>query len=391
MNDKHSSKAPIKIAVVTNILSPYRIPLFEAMSELVDSLKVFLMVSKEENRHWVLQKSSFQCEILQGFHWRPPGYESSIHFNYRVSRALENYNPDIVVSGGFTFANIQAARYCHQRGKSYIGWGEVSLRDKSSRSIIRKLIRYYITKHSSGTIASSTESKQAYLSYGADANNVLVSLLPIDVNHYHSSIQKLQQTSHINDFKRRFPGKVLLSIGQLIPRKGYQEMLEIYERVILTQPDVSLVILGEGPSREKLENIVSGKGLKNVYFEGFIQLDNVPKYMAISDVFVFHTLFDTFGAVLSEAMSAEMVVVSSVHACATGDLVRDGQNGFVFDPLKITEATEIILNILSLDEMVSKKIGAEAYKSVVQYNYKDTALQMVEFIIKNNRLTVCKN
>lgn len=373
-------KAPIRVAIVTNILSPYRVPLFEEIAQLTESVKVFLMAEEEENRHWELHKISFPCQLLHGVHWRPPGFESSLHLNYGVGKALAQYDPDIVLSGGFTLANVQAARYCVRHGKSYIGWGEVSLRDKSARSLIRKVIRRYLARRSVGTIASSTEAKNAFLTYGASVKDTLVSVLPIDVEHYHQRTQRAREGAGADALKQRFPGKVILSVGQLIARKGYKEMFAILKIVQQSAPDVSLVILGEGPLHEQLEKLVAKKGLNNVFFEGYVQADVVPEYLAIADVFVFHTLFDTFGAVLSEAMAAGCVSVASIHAAATVDLIVDGETGFAFDPTKTGPAAGVVIEALALEPATRDRMGESAYQAVAGHNYKAAAREMVDFM-----------
>ena len=58
----------MNLAVITNILTPYRVPLFEAIGKRVDRLHVLLMAEREENRDWILGATPFQCDVLPGFH-----------------------------------------------------------------------------------------------------------------------------------------------------------------------------------------------------------------------------------------------------------------------------------------------------------------------------------
>ena len=341
---------------------------------------MFLMASQEENRHWRLTQYNFGTELFPGFHFRPPGYETSIHVNHGVIAALKRYNPDVVLSGGFSFANFQSALYCKLYNKRYIGWGEVTLRDKSARSSIRKRLRKIMTNISCAAIASTSEAKLAFLSYGAEPDKVKVAIMPIDFKHYFEGTNCFRNSNEAKMLKQKFPGKVILSIGQLIARKGYRELLRAYEKVRMQEPEVSLVILGDGPERSAYEAIIKERKLQNVYFEGFVQLSEVPKYLAIADLFVFHTLFDTFGAVISEAMAAQLIVLSSIHAAATRDLVVDGENGFIFDPVDTDQTALKIIQLLSFNDMERKKIGQAAYASVQKYNFKDTAREMVQFI-----------
>ena len=85
-----------KIAIVTNILTPYRIPLFEEIEHLADDIKLFLMADSESNRMWNLEQHSFKTEVFPGFHIRPPGYETAFHINHSVISRLKKFNPDVV-------------------------------------------------------------------------------------------------------------------------------------------------------------------------------------------------------------------------------------------------------------------------------------------------------
>jgi hypothetical protein len=96
----------VKVAVVTNILTPYRVPLFEAMRARVEQLRVFVMAQREENRDWQIPPVSFGCELLPGWHVRVGSMPVSLHVNHGVGGALHRFGPDVVLSGGFAPANI---------------------------------------------------------------------------------------------------------------------------------------------------------------------------------------------------------------------------------------------------------------------------------------------
>src|SRR5437773_1576549 len=111
----------MRLVVVTNILAPYRIPLFEALRSRVDDFTVLLMARQEENRQWQFDQYSFKADFLPGFHILPSGAEVSVHINYGVIRRLIRLKPDVVLSGGFSLTNFAAFFYCKLFGASYVG------------------------------------------------------------------------------------------------------------------------------------------------------------------------------------------------------------------------------------------------------------------------------
>src|SRR5215510_12376445 len=135
----------MRVAVLTNILTPYRIPLFEAIHQRVDDLTILLMAESEENRLWKIQPSTLKTVVLPGLHIRTPRSEVSLHFNRGVFKALRECNPDIVLSGGFTLANFIALVYCRLYRKKYVQWAHLTLKDGAESSFLKRLLRILAT------------------------------------------------------------------------------------------------------------------------------------------------------------------------------------------------------------------------------------------------------
>lgn len=370
----------MKLAVVTNILAPYRVPLFEAMAQRVDDFTVFLMAKQEENRQWDIGSVPFRTEVLNGFHLRPPSAEVSLHWNYGVVQALQRANPDIVMSGGFAPANIEAYLYCKLFGKAYVGWGEFTLRDGAQSSAIRRVLRRWMTRGSAASIASSTEAHEAFLHYGAARRSVLTSLMPIDVERFHRDARAFRTTQAYAELRRHFSQPIIVSVGRLTDRKGFRDLLSIYERVVAEQPEASLVLVGDGQDRPAYEAIARARGLRHVHFIGFVSQEILPRYLALADVFVFPTLSDTYGAVLAEAMAVELPVVSSIFAAATADLVQEGVNGYSITPTVHAAAAQRILDILALSPEERLEMGRAGYRSVQATGFEPSAEVIVQFL-----------
>lgn len=370
----------MNLLVLTNILTPYRVPLFEAIGKRVDRLHVFLMAEREENRDWTLGAVPFQHEVLPGFHVKLPGAEVSFHVNHGVMRALRRVNPDVILSGGFAPANLTAWLYCRRYRRQFVGWGELSLQDVANTSLLKRGLRRMMISWSDGAIASSSEGRDVFLHYGAPASRIHTALMPIDVEYFHAQAKAWRNSEWFTCERARYTSLILLSVGRLTERKGYRELFAIYEGVVKQRPDVSLLIVGDGPDRAFYESYVRSQNWKHVHFLGFRQADEVVKYLALADLFVFHTLSDPFGAVLSEAMAGELPVVSSIHAAATKDLVDDGLTGFRINPRNIERSTDTVLQVLAMTPAERVALGRAAYERVRCHGIDSTADHMVGFL-----------
>ncbi len=374
----------MKLVVLTNILTPYRIPLFAEMQRHVDDFTVLLMSEHEENRQWRLERAPFKVTTLPGIHLRPPGAEVSLHVNYGVIRALRRLNPDVVLSGGFTPANIAAAVYCRVFNKRYMGWGEVTRRDATGRSAIRTLLRRFIVRHAAGCVASSSEARDAFVSYGIEAQKVLLAPMPIDVDFFRDRTREAKNSAAVAAMRSGYSSPVLLSVGRLTGIKGYPELFAIYRRILEAKPEATLLIVGDGPQRKEYEQQVAEAGWSRVHFVGFVQAEDLPRYLALADGFIFHTLFDPFGAVSVEAMAAGVPVAASVYAASTHDFVEECVTGVRIDPRDAQGSAAAILRLLDLAENQRAAMLAAAYQRAKRHDIASTALAMLEFMSAPN-------
>jgi glycosyltransferase involved in cell wall biosynthesis len=108
-----------------------------------------------------------------------------------------------------------------------------------------------------------------------------------------------------------------------------------------------LVILGDGPERSILENMVRSEGIQGVSFPGFLHIDQLPIYYGLAGLFIHPSHKDTWGLVVNEAMAAGLpVLVSSCCGCVQ-DLVCEGENGFTFASGDTTGLADLMRKVSS--------------------------------------------
>jgi len=110
-------------------------------------------------------------------------------------------------------------------------------------------------------------------------------------------------------------GKIILSCGRLTSIKDFPTLLKAFKLLIQTHDDAHLVLLGDGPLKQKLIDLAIHLGIKDrVHFLGFIE--NPMPYFKCADVFVLTSKSEGFGNVIVEALYAGTPVVST--DCPTG-------------------------------------------------------------------------
>ncbi|CAI9399913.1 glycosyltransferase [Aestuariimicrobium sp. T2.26MG-19.2B] len=114
----------------------------------------------------------------------------------------------------------------------------------------------------------------------------------------------------------------LLSVGNLIPRKGMDRLLRAFAAAFATS-DAELVIVGQGPERGHLEELVTSSGVGDrVRLTGGLGRAELAAEFAAADGFVLFSEWETFGVVYVEAMAAGLPVLAT-HCGGPEDFVTD--------------------------------------------------------------------
>jgi glycosyltransferase involved in cell wall biosynthesis len=108
--------------------------------------------------------------------------------------------------------------------------------------------------------------------------------------------------------------------------------------------------------------------LRNVHLIGFVNQSEIPKHYAMADTFVLPSLDDPRGTVINEAMACGLPVVVTDRCGPVGDIVRHGDNGFVFRPGDIeTLATD--LDLLASDDSLRRRMSKRSHEIIADWNY----------------------
>ncbi len=116
---------------------------------------------------------------------------------------------------------------------------------------------------------------------------------------------------------------VAMCVGRIAPEKNLQAVLAAAAAMRAADPGMRLVLVGDGPDKSRLE-----QAHPEVLFAGLKRGDDLAAHYASADVFLFPSLTETFGNVVTEAMASGLAVVAYDQAAA-GQLIRQGDNGLL--------------------------------------------------------------
>ena len=156
---------------------------------------------------------------------------------------------------------------------------------------------------------------------------------------------------------------MLLALGRLAREKNLEELITFFGR--MNEPGLELVIAGDGPEREALEELAGQQdGKKRIHFAGMIPFEETPAWYRAADLFVCASRSETQGITYLEALSAGLPVVCRRDECVEG-IVRDGENGYVYDG---RSEFARYCRLLMRDSERRRLFGARAVRTGMEYS-----------------------
>jgi glycosyltransferase involved in cell wall biosynthesis len=167
----------------------------------------------------------------------------------------------------------------------------------------------------------------------------------------------------------------LLYVGRPFPHKNLWRLIEAFELLKQTHPNLKLVLAGKKDLQyERHEKKVIKKGINGVIFTGFVSEGNLRWLYENCQAYVFPSLSEGFGLPALEAMAHGAPVVSSNATCLPEIY---GQAAYYFDPLDVADMATKINDVLSEDKLRSKLV-AVGQKQAAKYSWERMAKQTID-------------
>ena len=341
----------LRAVVLTEIIAPYRIPVFNALARRadVDLHVIFLAETDRALRQWRVytEEIGFSHEVLPSWRWRAGRH--SLLVNRGLWAALDAANPQAIVCGGYSYpASWEALWWARRRNTRFVLWVESNQWDKrSGRAAVEWLKRYFVGSCNAFVVPGKSSSD--YLrTFGVSEQAVFTAPNAVDNMFFAAQAEKVKDQPAAFREKFGLPRRFILFVGRLVPEKGVFDLLHAYATLGSDlRSEVGLVFAGDGVSRESLLEQAKLINPGTVYFPGFAQREDLAGFYALAEAFILPTHSDTWGLVVNEAMACGLpIVVTEVAGCAR-DLVEDGWNGYVVSPASPDCLSAAISSLLS--------------------------------------------
>ncbi len=299
----------MKILILTNIPSPYRVDFFNELGKVCQLTVAFeRMASSERDASWKnFDAGHFNPVFLKGIKYGVAGA-----FCPGVVKLLKKDGYDHIIITNFASpTGMLAISWMRMKGIPY--WLESDGGFAKNGKEFKEKVKHFFIKDAKGYFATAEEHDRYYMQYGAPRDRIyrypFTSLFrrdiletPVTAAQKQTLRKKLQMTEE----------KVCLAVGQFIPRKGFDVLLEA---MALLPKSIGCYIIGGEPGPEYLQQVAKNS-LQNVHFVGFKPKLQLADYYMAADVFVNATYEDTYPTVNLEARACGLRVVT-YNVCGT--------------------------------------------------------------------------
>jgi glycosyltransferase involved in cell wall biosynthesis len=359
-----------RLTVITEIIAPYRIPVFNALARLddIELHVIFLAENDPTQRQWLVYRDEihFSHEVLPSWRWRVG--KNNLLFNWGLAPALRRATPDAILCGGYNYpAAWRAWSWAGRNRVPFLLWAESNTRDFRSRRAWIEFLKTGFLRRCDSYVVPGKSSLEYLRQYETREEAIFTAPNAVDTRFF---AQRAAQVRSDIGARRRFnlPSRFFLFVGRMVAEKGVFDLLHAYHTLpARLREEVGLVFVGEGAARSGLSSLAAKINPGLVHFAGFVQREDLPVYYALADALVFPTHTDAWGLVVNEAMACGLPVICSRAAGCVEDLMRDQWNGRLVCPGD-TESLASAMHELGCDASFRSAMGTRSQEQIAGYS-----------------------
>lgn len=376
-----ATSRPLKLAIITELIAPYRIPVFNALAHKkeVDLHVIFLSENDPSMRQWRVYKDEITFAYAVLAHWRTPQFAGSkLLLNRGMSRSLSAFAPDVILCGGYNYpASWQAAYWAANHQVPFLLWSESTALDARKRNPAVEMLKARFLNLCCAFVVPGIAAANYLRSLNVTDELIFTAPNAVDNRLFCMEAERSRESEAKLRTELGLPCRYLLYVGRLVKEKGIFELVQAYgELDSETRKQIGLVFAGDGPDRSDLIHRASKIKAGTVQFPGFVHREDLPKFYAFAEALVFPTYTDPWGLVVNEAMSCGLPVIATNVAGCVPDLVQHEWNGLTVpsrDPASLAAAMARLVN----DRALQKTMSARSRERIANYSSDNWAAGIV--------------
>jgi glycosyltransferase involved in cell wall biosynthesis len=277
----------------------------------------------------------------------------------------------VIVYTGYTYFSFWVAMLATKstRSKFLFSTDASEIEPRSRRkwkTFLKNLVLPFIFRLADVVIVSSTLGQKVVQSLGISEQNIAMTPFVVDNDRWKLEASQVNISTVRQQWGIPEDANVLLFCAKLQEWKKPQDVLRAFAQANIINS--YLLFAGEGPLRNELEaTAISLSLVDRVKFLGFINQSQLPSIYSAANLFILPSDYEPFGVVVNEAMLCGCPVIVSDRVGSRYDLIKEGENGFIY-PCGDIESLAKILQVVLPDRELLRKMGMAATKSMESWS-----------------------
>jgi glycosyltransferase involved in cell wall biosynthesis len=289
------------------------------------------------------------------------------HSRRELFRALDEIRPQVVVCVGYSDPEIhQAVDWAFRRHVPLVTCSDSTYADEPRHRIKEAFKRQIVGAFDSALVAGR-RARDYLETLGTRRDRCFQPWDVVDNEYFARGADLVHRNPDSERARLGLPQRYFLCVARFVAKKNLAGLIEAFAQYSgrAGTEAWSLVLSGLGPLETELRARVASAGLESrVVFPGFLQVADLPACYGLASGFVLPSLSDQWGLVVNEAMAAGLPVVVSSRCGCVPELVREGENGFTFDPEDTAELAACLERLAELDETRRNAMGRRSEELV---------------------------
>ena len=297
---------------------------------------------------------------------------------------------------------IKAIKVLYLRKKTMIDY----IKNSDADVIIstRVLFTNYLSKYGKESIIKIAQehrhhlNDQKYIQNLNDACKNIDYLLPVSkelTNFYTATLTGKVKCYYMPNSLDNIPEiysdytKNVVTVGRLSKEKGFDDLIDVFKKVVAKNPNYKLDIIGDGPERNNLKDIIANLHLENnIILHGFQNKDYINDVLSHSKAFIVTSYTESFGIALLEGMSYGLPGIIFDSASGSLELIKNNFSGYVIKNRSKDVMAKKIIKLLDNKKEISI-MGKNAKETAKKYSFekiKERWLNFLEIILKGEEI-----
>jgi len=365
-----------KLAIVSTHPIQYNAPFFKLLTERNNiKVKVFYTWSQSENSikydpgfkkniEWDIPLlDGYEYEFVKNTSPEPGSYHFKGIINPDIVERIETYNPDAILVFGWAFtSHLKVIRYFKNKIPVYFR-GDSTLLDRANRckAFARFILLRWVYSHINYALYVGRNNKKYFIKYGLKDKQLVFAPHAIDNNRFTNpnevyANKAIEWREYLNI---RENDLVLIFSGKFELKKNPLFLLDILKNC--DSDHLKIIAVGDGILEDKLRSFAAKD--ERLIVLNFQNQQRMPIVYRLGDIFILPSIGpgETWGLAVNEAMASGCALMLSVKVGGAIDLVKEGENGIIFNPADIKRSVDFI------EELIDNKVKLTRMKEASKY------------------------